>query len=234
LRRIRTPSGIPIPGETATDHGGDRSDAKDHEAGKFHRTGEQPECPAKAGHKGGQDQEADGVSDMHDGHRAATAAGELASVSQRAPTEAESGVAGRLSHEFELRLKEWRQELDASAAEELLAAAIVVGAADGEEVRAAARLIAEDQGSLSGSVDIARSVLGRPDPNNHEPLSDETAKMHLEIARRKRLLRIYPRDALLLTETALQYTNLGMNDPASHLLKVATAVLQIVVTYSDL
>jgi hypothetical protein len=156
--------------------------------------------------------------------RATAAAGELASVSVHAPTEIESSITRRLSNEFELRLKEWRQELDAGAAEELLAAAIVVGATDGEEIRAAAHLIANDQRSLSGSKEIASSILGVSDLNSHEPLSDETAKMHLEIARRKRLLRIYPRDALLLTETALQYTNLGLNGPAARLLRAAAAV----------
>jgi hypothetical protein len=156
--------------------------------------------------------------------RTTTATGELVSVNPQQNTEIEKSVAVRLAQEFDLRLKEWRQELDTAAAEELLAAAIVVGTVENEEVRAAATLIASDQNALSGSKDIARSILGLVNPEIHEPLSGETAKMHIEIARRKRLLRMYPRDALLLTETALQYTNLGMSEPASRLLRAAAAV----------
>jgi tetratricopeptide (TPR) repeat protein len=155
--------------------------------------------------------------------RATTEAGEQVSVNPQQSTELENGVAARMAQEFDLRLKEWQQEKDIPAAEELLAAAIVVGIVV-DDVRAAARLVAGDDHSLRGSKDIARSILGVHNPDAHEPLSDETTKMRLEIARRKRLLRMYPRDALLLTETALQYTNLGMNDPAASLLKSAAAV----------
>jgi len=110
------------------------------------------------------------------------------------------------------------------AAEELLGAAIVIGAIQSDDVRAAANLVVSDGETLSGSKDIARSVLGIVTDEGHQPMSDETAKMHFEIARRKRLLRTYPRDPLLLTETALQYTNIGLSHPAAHLLKIAAAV----------
>jgi tetratricopeptide (TPR) repeat protein len=155
--------------------------------------------------------------------RATTEAGEQVSTRPQESTEIENGLTDRLAREFELRLKEWRKEHDIPTAEELLAAAIVVGTV-GDDVRAAARLIANDEHSLSGSREIALSILGVPNPEVHEPHSDETTKMRLEIARRKRLLRMYPRDALLLTETALQYTNLGMNDAAASLLRSAAAV----------
>jgi tetratricopeptide (TPR) repeat protein len=155
--------------------------------------------------------------------RATTEAGEQASVNPQPSSQIESDVKARLAQEFDRRLREWQQEKDISAAEELIAAAIVVGTVV-EDVRAAARLVANDDHSLGGSREIARSILGAGNPEVHEPLSNETTKMRFEIARRKRLLRIYPRDALLLTETALQYTNLGMNDSASALLKGAAAV----------
>jgi tetratricopeptide (TPR) repeat protein len=155
--------------------------------------------------------------------RATTEAGEQVSVHPQRSTELEKSLTDRMAQEFEQRLKEWQQEKDISTAEELLAAAIVMGTVV-DDVRAAARLVADDDHSLRGSKDIARSILGILNPEVHEPLSDETTKMRLEIARRKRLLRMYPRDALLLTETALQYTNLGMNNPAASLLKSAAAV----------
>jgi tetratricopeptide (TPR) repeat protein len=156
--------------------------------------------------------------------RATTEAGEQVSVHPQRSTDLENGLAARMAQAFEQRLKEWQQEKDVSAAEELLAAAIVVGTTIVDDVHAAARLVADDDQSLRGSKDIARSILGVLNPEVHEPLSDETKKMRLEIARRKRLLRMYPRDALLLTETALQYTNLGMNGHAAGLLKSAAAV----------
>jgi len=123
-----------------------------------------------------------------------------------------------------MRVREWRQENDLAAAEELIAAAVVSRCPDfQEDVRAAARLVLDDPHSLTGSRDLANSLLGehRDEP---DPMPDETKKMHLEIARRKRLFRIYPRDALLLTETALLYTNLGLNASAKNLLKAAAAL----------
>jgi hypothetical protein len=69
----------------------------------------------------------------------------------------------------------------------------------------------------------------------HDPIASDTAKIRIELARRKRLIRLYPRDALLLTETALLYTNLGMMStapelglmgPAAALLRTAFAVSQ--------
>lgn len=156
--------------------------------------------------------------------RATTEAGELETTNPQKPTEIESTVVTRLRQEFELRLKDWRQEKDIAAAEELLAAAIVVGSIKVEEVLAAAHLVLNDDKALGGSKEIANAIAGTVSAERHEPLSDETLKMRLELSRRKRLLRLYPRDGLLLTETALLYTNLGMNESAAELVKIAAAV----------
>lgn len=157
--------------------------------------------------------------------RATTEAGELAAVKLQQTTELEDTISVRLTHELDLRIREWRQERDAAAAEELLAAASVSGSTDfQQDVQAAARLILDDAQALAGSKELARALLGKTPGGKHEPLPAETAKMRLEIARRKRLLRIYPRDALLLTETALLYTNLGLTASAKSLLKGAAAL----------
>jgi Tfp pilus assembly protein PilF len=157
--------------------------------------------------------------------RATTAVGELAAVIRQPATELEDTLSVRLAQEFQLRVKEWQQESDAAAAEELLAAVSVSGSAGfQEDVNAAAELILNDVQTLAGSRELAHAVLGNAMGNKHEPIPTETAKMRLEIARRKRLLRTYPRDALLLTETALLYTNLGLNNSAMRLLKSAAAL----------
>jgi len=75
----------------------------------------------------------------------------------------------------------------------------------------AAEGILKDPKGLAGSKELAVAILnlaaGEP---GHDVIASDTAKIRLEIARRKRLIRLYPRDALLLTETAFLYTNLGM------------------------
>ncbi|MET4717141.1 Tfp pilus assembly protein PilF [Bradyrhizobium japonicum] len=156
--------------------------------------------------------------------RATTEAGELGSSERQTPSEALTALSSRLVQELHLRVREWREEKDLAAAEELLAAAIVAG--DDEfkaEIAAASQLVLADPASLPGSIELARSF-AQDAAVAEEPLPTETKKMYSEIARRKRLLRVYPRDPLLFTETALLYTNLGLNNSAKQLLRAAAAL----------
>ncbi|MCK1608151.1 MULTISPECIES: hypothetical protein [unclassified Bradyrhizobium] len=123
-----------------------------------------------------------------------------------------------------MRAREWREEKDVAAAEELLGAAVVAGDDDFKsDIVAAAELVLSDTTSLAGSVELAKAFL-QTSIGDEAPLPTDTRRMYSEIARRKRLLRMYPRDPLLLTETALLYTNLGFNNSAKHLLKAAAAL----------
>lgn len=156
--------------------------------------------------------------------QATSAAGELASSKRQQPSTVESSLSSRLAHELQLRVREWHEEKDLAAAEELLAAAIVAGEEKYKsDVAAAAQLVLSDTTALAGSVQLARAFVGSP-PADEELVPTDTRRMYAEIARRKRLLRMYPRDPLLLTETALLYTNLGLNNSAKHLLRAATAL----------
>jgi hypothetical protein len=161
-------------------------------------------------------------------------AGEFKSVGREGKTD--HGVSDRLSLHFDLRLKEWREERDIAAAEELVGIAIVCGVTNNSDVRAAAEKIHEDPGGLTGSKALAANILKLAgEEQGHDPIASDTARIRIELARRKRLIRLYPRDALLLTETALLYTNLGMMStapelglmgPAGALLRTAFAVSQ--------
>ena len=71
-------------------------------------------------------------------------AGEFKSVGREG--KADRGVSDRLSLHFDLRLKEWREERDIAAAEELVGIAIVCGVTNDSDVRAAAEKIHEDPG----------------------------------------------------------------------------------------
>ncbi|MCK1552710.1 hypothetical protein IVB11_27625 [Bradyrhizobium sp. 177] len=106
----------------------------------------------------------------------------------------------------------------------MLAAAIVAGEEEFKsDIAAAAQLVLADATALAGSVELAKAFVETATADE-ELVPTDTRRMYSEIARRKRLLRMYPRDPLLLTETALLYTNLGFNNSAKHLLKAAAAL----------
>jgi hypothetical protein len=163
-------------------------------------------------------------------------AGEFKSVGRESKTDLDRGVSDRLSLQFDLRLTDWREERDLAAAEELVGIAIVCGATDNSDVKAAAEGILKDPKGLAGSKELAVAILNlAAGEQGHDVIASDTAKIRLEIARRKRLIRLYPRDALLLTETALLYTNLGMMGrgtdlgrmgPAGALLRTAFSISQ--------
>lgn len=152
-------------------------------------------------------------------------AGEFGSASKQRESEADKSVSGRLAAEFALRVQEWRAERDIACAEELIAIATVSGQTSDADVIAAAEFVLKDRDVLSGSRELAELIfVAGPSQEDRVPEGFETAKVRLELARRKRLLRLYPRDALLLTETALLYTNLGMTAQAGKLLRSAFGV----------
>ncbi|WP_420971608.1 hypothetical protein [Bradyrhizobium sp. B120] len=157
--------------------------------------------------------------------RATKGAGEFGSARLQLESDADRSVSVRIAEEFGSRVEEWREARDVSAAEELIAIAIVSGQTSHPDVTTAAELILADREVLSGSKELASLITTAGPQNDGEvPLASETARIRIELARRKRLLELYPRDALLLTETALLYTNLGMTGRASQLLRSAFGV----------
>ena len=86
-------------------------------------------------------------------------AGEFKSVGRESKTDLDRGVSDRLSLQFDLRLTDWREERDLAAAEELVGIAIVCGATDNSDVKAAAEGILKDPKGLAGSKELAVAIL---------------------------------------------------------------------------
>ncbi|MBK5571647.1 hypothetical protein [Ensifer sp. SSB1] len=126
-----------------------------------------------------------------------------------------------LDNEFEKRKSAWLQTRDWYDAEELVSLALVANTwSDGVVLQAAKSLLRSDVSNDSVKRFAQRFLHGALTPTlSALPISE--AGMRLEIAKRKRLLRLNPRDALRLTETALLHANLGQLKPSEALIERA-------------
>src|SRR5262249_6318180 len=94
-----------------------------------------------------------------------------------------------------------------------------LGAHDNEQVIEAATLILRHEDVLPGTRQLAERLSGKgsaPEPPR--------PRAYVDLAQRKRLIRLNPRDSLLLTETALIYTGIGELEAAARLIRTATAL----------
>lgn len=125
---------------------------------------------------------------------------------------------------FERCVHSWNRTSELSEAEDLLAVGFLASREEDASVQSAAFLIATHSESGLTMREFAQSILDgtvRDAANgNHE----QTANTSERIRRRKSLLRLNPRDALLLTETALLYTTLGQVEQSNSLLNQALAL----------
>ncbi|MEI2300515.1 hypothetical protein [Ensifer sp. MJa1] len=126
-----------------------------------------------------------------------------------------------LENEFEKRKTVWLETRDWYDAEELVSLALVANTwNDGVVLEAAKSLLRSDVSNESVKKFAQRFINGALVPSlSALPISE--AGMRLEIAKRKRLLRLNPRDALRLTETALLHANLGQLKPSEALIERA-------------
>ncbi|THK37378.1 hypothetical protein EHS39_14225 [Ensifer sp. MPMI2T] len=155
----------------------------------------------------------------------AIATGEFASFSQKTRERDQSDLLRSahdfLNSEFEKRKAAWLSTGDWYDAEELISFALVANTWDDSVVLRAAESLTRSDVSNETIKGFSRRFLeGALSPNN-TALPINEAEMRLEIGRRKKLLRLNPRDALRLTETALLHANLGQLKPSEALIERA-------------
>lgn len=159
---------------------------------------------------------------------AAKAAGELARPHKSKPSivrlESQKRSKQVLAEELEKRKRSWKESINVSDAEELVATAIVAGATSDPEVIRAAEKIISDGGSGQAVLSFAESLLSSDTPTSVQEIFGEAAETYSAISRRKRLLELNPRDVMLLTETALLHANLGQPKSSERLLRRALAL----------
>lgn len=126
--------------------------------------------------------------------------------------------------ELERSRTAWRKNNNISDAEELLTIAVISGKHEDDDVQSAAFEVAKSQESGSSIRSFAGRIIdGSADGAIGRSLIS-SARLYEEIRKRKKILALNPRDALLLTETALCHVNLGQFDQCEALLRRAVAL----------
>jgi tetratricopeptide (TPR) repeat protein len=124
--------------------------------------------------------------------------------------------------EFEERIREWRWERSVGAAEELVAAAIAFGL-KAPDVDNASELIVNQSKVLPASKVLAFGYLGlKAEDDRHISSKEMSIKAHIH--RRRKVLKYYPRNSILLTETALLLTQIGSGKAAAKFMRQALAL----------
>jgi len=126
-----------------------------------------------------------------------------------------------LRTEFEARRSAWLRTKDWYDAEEFIALAVVVGATDDAVAMEAAETLVTGEASNDGVREFAKRFLNGGIQPERVTLPIAEAEVRVEIAKRKRMLALNPRDALRLTETALLHANLGQLRASERLIRRA-------------
>ena len=129
-----------------------------------------------------------------------------------------------LTEKFESILEDWRKSGEEADAEELLATSIVANKVDDAEVHRAASKISSSDTVASEVKQFALRILSGVGISPLMRAVELDADLHMEIRKRKILLDLNPRDALLLAETALCHANLGQVNKSEKLLRQAMAL----------
>ena len=155
----------------------------------------------------------------------ATAAGELNAARRELPNTHWLKTVERVNDQTESvyrKSKElWKNTGDLAAAEELLTAALTTNNGGEPEVLTAAIKVASASQTRSGMRVFADRIIHGLQEGQEETLPRQRAAVISGIQRRKRLLRINPRDGLLVAETALLHANIGQHKKAKELLERA-------------
>ena len=155
-------------------------------------------------------------------------AGELSAVSKKQKEIYSASFlserAMSLEAEFQKKKDEWIASGSLPDAEELLSIALIARKESDEAVFAPAQQLLYDQDTLPELRSFADRVIHGLEPGSKSALPMEEAKIRAEIARRKALLSLNPRDGLLLAETALLYVKLGQTHAAKRMLEIALAL----------
>lgn len=150
-------------------------------------------------------------------------AGETASVLPAKPdmVEFQLSIYNQMLIQFNSEKSNFLSSPNIENAEELISKAIFFDIEYNNVIRSAAQLIIEHDYTHSSLKRFAQLALcGRPE-DTHSPLPKSEAKIRIEIARRKKLMLLNPRDSRLMGETALLYVNLGQLDKTKKLLEKA-------------
>ena len=155
----------------------------------------------------------------------ATAAGEMNAARKECPnahwlTTVESAI-GQTDVEFRKSRELWQRTGDLAAAEELLTAALTTHSEDDPEVLTAATKVASAPQTRGAMRDFAERVIRGLQDDQAVALPRQRAAVIASIRERKHLLRINPRDGLLVAETALLHANIGQQRQARKLLERA-------------
>ncbi|MDR6309439.1 Tfp pilus assembly protein PilF [Pacificitalea manganoxidans] len=118
----------------------------------------------------------------------------------------------------------WRLSGEPQAGEELLAIAFIAGRELDRDVQNAAFQVASDEESGPLMRALANNILDGAVHDTSDGFAHQAATIREDIRKRKILLRLNPRDGLLLAETALLHTNLGQGEKSRVLLKRAAAL----------
>ncbi|WP_313196152.1 hypothetical protein [Shinella zoogloeoides] len=125
-----------------------------------------------------------------------------------------------LDEEFVRVKSKWISRNDIADAEELLSIALVADRMQDDAVLDAINLLLTSEFTSASVVDFAqRASSAFVSVESELPVSE--AHIRLEIARRKKLFSMNPRDSLRLTETALLYASIGQTAASEGLLKRA-------------
>ncbi|MBZ5761414.1 MULTISPECIES: tetratricopeptide repeat protein [Rhizobium] len=125
-----------------------------------------------------------------------------------------------LDAEFMRAADRWIASSSPEDAEELIGLALLSDRLDDPRAERAAVSLIEQDFYDDARLSFVRRVLARG-TGDDKNLPFEEAQIRVEIATRKRLLELNPRDALRLAESALLYASIGQVSPARSLLKKA-------------
>ncbi|MEJ8307701.1 hypothetical protein [Agrobacterium larrymoorei] len=126
-----------------------------------------------------------------------------------------------LDAEFNRAVDRWSKTNSLEDAEELIGLALLIDRLDHPQAERAGLALIERVEDDDARLQFVRRVLNRTSDLENTTLPVEEAHIRVEIAKRKRLLDLNPRDALRLADSALLYANLGQRRSAFSLLKRA-------------
>lgn len=128
---------------------------------------------------------------------------------------------GQIDAAFRKSRELWQRTVDLAAAEELLTAALTTHCEDDPEVLAAATKVARAPQTRGAMRAYAERIIRGLQEDQAVALPRQRAAVITGIRERKHLLRINPRDGLLVAETALLHANIGQQRKARELLERA-------------
>lgn len=127
-----------------------------------------------------------------------------------------------LDADFDRAAERWIATNALEDAEELIGVALLAGRLNDPQAERAGLAMLERATADDARLQFIRRVLARNTSTDGDAnLPVEEAQIRVDIAKRKRLLDLNPRDALRLAESALLYVNVGQNKSAWPLLRRA-------------